>query len=498
MGMITAAFVMMGAFFAIGLYVAGALGVLSLLLMYFYSDAPLWNIMGNKAWETNTNFILVAVPLFILMGELMLRSGMGERMYNALSRWLGILPGGLMHTNIASCAIFAACAGSSAATAATISRVSLPAFRQRGYDERLVVGSLAAGGTLGILIPPSIGFILYGVLMNESVGRLYLAGFIPGFMLASMMMLMIAGAALVFPSIAPKEALASWRDRITGLLALIPIAAIIFMVLGSIYLGLATPTEAAAFGVSGALLLALISNSGPSIMSWFLEKANRNGGLPFLPQGTRARMLESGERYPAIPGQMRESMSLNWEMIKDATLATARTSAMIFLIVTAAFTLSFAFTRLGISHDIAEWVTGLGLSQVQLVLALVVFYLLLGTFMESTAMLLTTVPILAPVLASAEVDLVWFGVIMVILAEAALISPPEGINLYILHGVRRDVQTEMAEADGAQERVGTIMDVWIGVLPFMAVMALMIGLLIAFPEIATWLPDTVMGARGRG
>ena len=219
MGMITAAFVMMGAFFAIGLYVAGALGVLSLLLIYFYSDAPLWNIMGNKAWETNTNFILVAVPLFILMGELMLRSGMGERMYNALSRWLGFLPGGLMHTNIASCAIFAACAGSSAATAATISRVSLPAFRQRGYDERLVVGSLAAGGTLGILIPPSIGFILYGVLMNESVGRLYLAGFIPGFMLASMMMLMIAGAALVFPSIAPREALASWRDRITGLLA---------------------------------------------------------------------------------------------------------------------------------------------------------------------------------------------------------------------------------------------------------------------------------------
>ena len=209
-------------------------------------------------------------------------------------------------------------------------------------------------------------------------------------------------------------------------------------------------------------------------------------------------MLELGERYPAIPGQMRESMSLNWEMIKDATLATARTSAMIFLIVTAAFTLSFAFTRLGISHDIAQWVTGLGLSQVQLVLALVVFYLLLGTFRESTAMLLTTVPILAPVLASAEVDLVWFGVIMVILAEAALISPPEGINLYILHGVRQDVQTEMAEADGVQERAGTIMDVWIGVLPFMAVMALMIGLLIAFPEIATWLPDTVMGARGGG
>ena len=157
---ITSAFVMMGGFFMIGLYVAGALGVLSLVLMYFFSDAPLWNIMGNKAWETNTNFILIAVPLFLLMGELMLRSGMGERMYSAVSRWISFLPGGLIHTNIASCAIFAACSGSSVATSATISRVSLPTFRSRGYSERLVIGSLAAGGTLAKLIPPSIVLII--------------------------------------------------------------------------------------------------------------------------------------------------------------------------------------------------------------------------------------------------------------------------------------------------------------------------------------------------
>ena len=497
---ITAAFIMMGAFFLIGLYVAGALGVLSLVLLWVFRDPfswypTLWNIMGNKAWETNINFILVAVPLFLLMGELMLRSGMGERMYASLSRWLVFLPGGLIHTNIASCAIFAACSGSSVATSATISRVSLPSFRQRGYSERLVIGSLAAGGTLGILIPPSIGLIVYGVLVEESIGRLYLAGFFPGFMLAAMMMLMIMAAALIFPRIAPKEQLGSWRDRMVGLMAMIPIAAIIFVVLGTIYMGIATPTEAAAFGVSGALFLALINNSGPSLFAWVLSKLNRNGSGSSESPGQRSLLAELGERYPLVPGQFRQSMNLNWDMVKDATLAATRTSAMIFLIVIAAFTLSFAFARLGISHDISQWITGLNLSPTQLVIVLVIFYLLLGTFMESFAMLVTTVPILAPALIASGVDLVWFGIIMVILVEAALISPPEGINLYVLHGVRRDVQAEMDEASGAQERVGTITDVYIGVLPFMAVMAAVIVLLIAFPDIALWLPNTVKGAR---
>ena len=485
---ITSAFVMMGGFFMIGLYVSGALGVLSLVLMYFFSDAPLWNIMGNKAWETNTNFILIAVPLFLLMGELMLRSGMGERMYTAVSRWISFLPGGLIHTNIASCAIFAACSGSSVATSATISRVSLPTFRSRGYSERLVIGSLAAGGTLGILIPPSIGLIVYGVLVEESIGRLYLAGFIPGIMLALMMIAMIAGASILFPSIAPKEVGSSWRLKFIGLFSMVPVIIIILVVLGSIYAGWATPTEAAAFGVTGALVLALINNSGPAIAGWFLSKLNSSGSTT----GTIARWQE---RYPVIDGQMRESMSINFDMIKDSVLSTVRTSSMIMLIVVAAFTLSFAFARLGISHDISQWIIGMDLSSTQLVIVLVVFYLLLGTFMESFAMLVTTVPILAPALVATGVDLVWFGIIMVILVEAALISPPEGINLYVLHGVRRDVQSEMAEAAGAAEEMGTITDVYIGVLPFMAVMAAVIVLLIIFPDIALWLPDQVKGSR---
>ena len=485
---ITSAFLMMGGFFLIGVYVAGALGVLSLILMYVFSDAPLWNIMGNKAWETNTNFILIAVPLFLLMGELMLRSGMGERMYGAVSRWISFLPGGLIHTNIASCAIFAACSGSSVATSATISRVSLPTFRSRGYSERLVIGSLAAGGTLGILIPPSIGLIVYGVLVEESIGRLYLAGFIPGFMLAAMMMIMIIGAAILFPSIAPKEPGASWRLKLIGLLSMIPVLIIIMVVLGSIYAGWATPTEAAAFGVTGALVLALLNNSGPPIMAGLLKKLNSSGSQT----GTIANLQE---RYPDVEGALSQSMTINVDMIKDSILSTVRTSSMIMLIVVAAFTLSFAFARLGISHDISQWIIGMDLSSTQLVIVLVVFYLLLGTFMESFAMLVTTVPILAPALVATGVDLVWFGIIMVILVEAALISPPEGINLYVLHGVRRDVQAEMDEAAGAAEEMGTITDVYIGVLPFMGVMAAVIVLLIIFPQIALWLPDLVKGAR---
>ena len=422
---IIAAFSMMGVFFIIGLYVAGALGVLSLVMMQMFSDAPLWNILGNKAWESNTNFILVAVPLFLLMGELMLRSGMGERMYGALSRWLVFLPGGLLHTNIASCAVFAACSGSSVATSATISRVSLPSFRQRGYSERLVIGSLAAGGTLGILIPPSIGLIIYGVLVEESIGRLYMGGFLPGFLLAFTMILMMIVTSVIFPRTAPMdeevrrlyrawfhgiairrytdeqmavmrqeqateagltdpadraayrrgrstlsypEAVAEWlrmvKDATVGLVAIIPVLIIILVVLGSIYTGWATPTEAAALGVFGALVVAIANE--------LYKKA----------QGTYADWSQSmrGIRI----------------MLLDAIISTVRTSSMIMLIVMAAFTLSFAFARLGISQDISEWITGLNLNALQFVIILVFFYLLLGTFMESFAMLVTTIPILTP------------------------------------------------------------------------------------------------------
>ncbi|MCH8296974.1 MAG: TRAP transporter large permease subunit [Chloroflexi bacterium] len=491
---IAAAFTMMGAFFMGGLYVAGALGTLALILMKVFniSNPNLWNIMGNRAWEGTTSFILIAIPLFILMGELVLRSGIAERMYNVLSRWLVFIPGGLIHSNIASCAVFAACAGSSIATAATISRVALPAFRQRGYNERLVIGSLAAGGTLGILIPPSIGLVLYGLIVGESIGRLFLAGFIPGAILAVTFMIMIGIAAKIWPQIAPKEPSVSWRLRFMGLFSLMPIALLIFAVLGSIYFGIATPTEAAASGVTGAFVLMLVGNSGMLIVSL---AAGFVGRIPVLPRQARTWIAEIQEAHPVLPGQVRRNFDNLMGMLREATISTARTSTMILLILMAAFTLQFAFAAVRISVDMAEWVAAFELSQLQLILVLVVFYLVLGTFMESYSMMLTTLPILIPVLNDAGVDKVWFGIIMVILLEAAQISPPQGMTLYVLHGARRDSDAEFALAEGTAIKTGTISDVFIGVLPFMLCMFVVIGLVIAFPELATWLPDQAKGAR---
>jgi len=491
---IGAAFGMMSAFFMGGLYVAGALGAIALILMKFFniSNPNLWNIMGNRAWEGSTSFILIAIPLFILMGELVLRSGVADRMYNVLSRWLVFIPGGLIHSNIASCAVFAACAGSSVATAATISRVALPSFRQRGYNERLVIGSLAAGGTLGILIPPSIGLVLYGLIVGESIGRLFLAGFVPGVILAVTFMIMIMIAAKIWPGIAPKEDMVSWRLRFLGLFSLLPIGFLIFAVLGSIYFGFATPTEAAAAGVTGAFFLALVGNSGMLVISLAAGVLRR---LPRLPAVARARLDDVQIARPIMPGDIQRNIDYMVRLLKESFLSMARTSAMILLILMAAFTLQFAFASVRISVDMAEWVAAFELSQLQLVLVLVVFYLVLGTFMESYSMMLTTLPILIPVLSDANVDKVWFGIIMVILLEAAQISPPQGMALYVLHGARRDSDKEMAEYEGVLAQTGTINDVFVGVLPFMVCMFVVIGLVIAFPELATWLPDQAKGGR---
>ncbi len=492
------AFGLLGAFFLAGMYVAAALGCLSLIIMFFFSDSPLWNIMSSQAWGVNTNFILVAVPLFVLMGELMNRSGIGERMYTVISRWVWFLPGGLIHTNVVSCAIFSACSGSSVATSATISRASLPSFRQRNYSERIVVGSLAAGGTLGILIPPSISLIIYGVMVDESIGRLYMAGFVPGVMLALSFMIMIGILAMVWRRMAPREQGESfttwegWRTRLLGSFNLLPVIALIIIVLGVIYTGIATPTEAAAFGVSGAFTLALLLNSD-EILTPLLGSLLRGTGLINLFTSSTQETLRSTRmpsREAVIPVVRR-----NFLIIQDSFISTARTTGMIFLILLAALTLSFAFARLGISQQAAEIITGLDLNDWQLVLALVLFYLILGTFMESFAMMVTTVPILLPALQQAGVDLVWFGVIVVLLVEAALISPPEGINLYVLHGVRQDVDREQSEKANEVMRQSTIKDVWIGVLPFMACMAIIIGLVLAVPQIALWLPDLVYGTR---
>ena len=499
--LIAIAFILMGVMFFAGLYVAGALGSLALILLKVFSDNPVWNIMGNRAWETNTNINLVAIPLFILMGEIVLRGGFANLMYRALSRWVDFIPGGLMHTNIASCAVFAACAGSSIATAATVSRVALPSFRAQGYQERLVVGSLAAGGTLGILIPPSILLVLYGLTVGESIGRLFLAGFIPGILLAGVFMLMIGIASVIWPAVAPRQTGArfwsweGWVERLLFTVLMVPVLALIFIVLGSIYFGWATPSEAAGFGVTGALALAIIYNFvrlfAGNISEWILGTAVAAQLSPEV-RGT----LESWQEEYRFSGQhFRNYCRFIVAMTMEACVSAARSSAMILFILMAAFTLQFAFAYLRISVTMAEWVASFNLSTVQLVLFLVVFYLLLGTFMEAYSMMLTTLPIISPVLRAAEVDLLWFGIIMIILLEAAQISPPQGLSLYVLQGARHDVaQREVAET-GQRAETGTINDVYIGVLPFMACMAIVIGLIIVFPDLALWLPDQIKGPR---
>ena len=548
------AFILMTVFFLAGLYVAGALGSLALLLMEIFSENPLSNIMANRAWDTYTRFLLVAIPLFILMGELVLRSGIADRMYRALDRWVAPIPGGLLHTNIVSCAIFAACSGSSISTAATISRVALPTFHTRGYNDRLVVGSLAAGGTLGILIPPSVLLVIYGLSTGTSIGRLFLAGFIPGALMALTFMLLIGICVVIWPGIAPKvpgETFLSWRgwvNRITGTIAIAPVVILILAVLGSIYGGIATPGEAAAIGVYGAFILAFLYNSkqlwvpvvGAALRSTgligayaplrfllltfiglvVLHLAVQTFYLVFFPDiylfvdsediAEAIFMLEvlflppmgwvsiltevsreelEDARLPSMD-YVRETMRSNMAMLQEVFLSTMRTTCMIMLILMAAFTLQFAFAYLRISHALADLVVSLELEQWQLVGILVVFYLLLGTFMESYSMLATTLPILLETLFQSGIDLLWFGIIMIILLEAAQISPPQGLALYVLHGARH----ETAEARGVTE-TETINDVYIGVMPFMGCMAVVIGILMLFPEIVTWLPDQAKGTR---
>ena len=420
--------------FGMGIYVSVSMGLGGLALVTLFGDRPVWDIFGYVPWNTTTSFTLVALPLFVLMGEVLLRSGVTEGMYSTLAKWLNPLPGGLLHSNIAACAMFACISGSSAATAATIGGVSLPFLKRYGYSDRVAAGSLVAGGTLGILIPPSIVFIIYGVLVEESIGKLYLAGFVPGFLMAFAFMALIALQAIRNPSIAPKVPASTWRERLVGLGSLLPIMFLMALVLGTIYTGVATATEAAAFGVCGAFLIAIV---------------NRR---------------------------------ISGTMLRETFLASAGTTAMILFILIGAFVLQFILAFLGLPALISNWVISMQLTQMQVVLMICVIYIVLGTFMEELSMVVTTIPIFLPMLKALGVDLVWFGVIVVMLVQIAIVSPPVGMNLFILHALRRQLAGPGKEPP--------ISDVFIGVMPFFFVMILTLALVIMFPQIALWLPGS--------
>ncbi len=423
--MIAVTLILLLVLIGISIPVGAALGLLGLILDPLYSMLPLSNAMGELAWSTNNEFLLVAIPLFIMLGEVLLRAGFAEKMYSAMSLWLSWLPGGLMHANIGASTLFSATSGSSVATAATVGTVAIPQIRKYGYNESLFLGSLAAGGTLGILIPPSINLVIYGVLTNSSVPQLYLAGIIPGFAMALLFMLTIVVACVIKPGWGGKTIQASWRERFASLVHLAPPLGIFFLVVGSIYAGLATPTEAAALGVFGAFVLA----------AWFKR--------------------------------------LNWKMLGEVIEGTMRSTAMIMLIVIASSFLNFVMSATGLTDAITSSIEGLGLSPAWMLLILVVFYLVLGCFMETLSMMITTIPIVAPIMLALGYDPIWLGIVIIILVEAALITPPVGLNLFVVQSLRKS---------------GSMNAVIVGALPFVLAMFVMLALLAFFPDIALFLP----------
>jgi C4-dicarboxylate transporter, DctM subunit len=415
---------------ALSVPVAAVLGSIGLILDWQYSPFPLYRAFGEITWSVSTDFVLAAIPMFILLGEILVRSGISARMYTALELWLGKIPGGLMHSNIAASALFAATSGSSVATAATIGTVAIPEGEKNGYNDRLFLGSLAAGGTLGILIPPSINLIIYGVLTETSVPQLYLAGIIPGFLLAALFMLSIAIFCSVRPHWGGQINTGTRAERIKALRHLIPPIMLFGVVVGSIYAGWATPTEAAALGVVFSLGL-----------SAYYKR-------------------------------------LKWQMIREALTGTMRTTAMVMLIILMAYFLNFVLASIGLTKQLTDTITSLGLSPQMTMLLIISFYLIVGCFMETLSMMITTVPLVAPIVVSLGYDPVWFGILLMVLLETALITPPIGVNLYVVQGVRGK---------------GSVNDVIIGALPFVMAMFFMIAVLVAWPSLATWLPHMFYG-----
>jgi C4-dicarboxylate transporter DctM subunit len=428
--MLVNALVMLIVMLAISVPIAATMGVLGLALNQFYSSAPLYLAMGEILWNSSSEYILIAIPLFVMLGEILLRSGIAERVYAGIAQWLSWLPGGLMHANIGTCAMFAATSGSSVATAATVGVVALPQIARRKYDERLFLGTIAAGGTLGILIPPSINFILYGLLTNSSVPRLYLAGMLPGILLAGLFMVYVLVACLLRPEKGGTPIETTWRSRLYSLKDLVAPLFIFFVVVGSIYAGWATPTEAASLGVLAALVLAAMERR------------------------------------------------VNWTMMRAVLEGTMRTTAMIMLIIMAAQFLNFVLASIGFTDGIGKLIEGLGLGKYGTLVLIVVFYLILGCFMETISMMILTTPFIYPIIINLGWDPIWWGVVLTILIEAALVTPPVGLNLYVVQGMR--------------ER-GPIADVIWGSLPFVGAMMLLIAVLMVFPGLAMWLPKFVMG-----
>jgi len=411
-----------------GVWIGAALLGVGLFAMETFTSRPVGPAMATTIWSNISLWGLAALPLFVWMGEILLRTRLSESLFNGLSPMVRRLPGGLLHVNIAGCTAFAAVSGSSAATLLTVGKLTVPELRKRGYPDSLSCGTLAGAGTLGLLIPPSITMIIYGIMVQESIGRLFLAGILPGLMLAALFFLYIFAWGLLSPNgRLMRESAASWREWLSGLIKLVPVLSLIVLVIGSIYTGIASPNEAAVIGVLGALGLSAVQGS------------------------------------------------LTLQSIVDSLMGTVRTTSMIVLLLAGSAVLTLAMGFTGLPRALADWIGAMELSPIALIVVLTVFYMILGCFLDGISMIMLTIATVEPVVRTAGIDMIWFGVFVVLVGEMALITPPVGFNLFLVQNLTgRDIGFVSRSA-----------------VPMFVLMLVGVVLLTAFPEIALWLPGTM-------
>ena len=409
-----------------GIWVALSMIAVSAIGMLIFTTRPVGDAMATTIWGTSSSWTLTALPLFVWMGEILFRTKLSENLFKGLSPWLSKLPGGLVHVNVVGCALFAAISGSSAATVATVGKMSIPELRKRKYPEKLLLGSLAGSGTLGLLIPPSIILIIYGVTIEDSIAKLFMAGILPGIMLALMFMLYVIFWSILNKKLMPKSVKNfSFVEKIQGSKQLLPVIFLITAVIGSIYTGIATATEAASLGVVGALLL-----------SFF--------------QGT-----------------------LSKKTFNLSLLGATKTSCMIAFIIAGSTFLSLAMGFTGLPRNLAIWIDGMNLSSYTLLFVLTIFYIILGMFLDGISAVVLTMAIIEPMIRQAGFDMIWFGIYLVIVVEMAQITPPVGFNLFVLQSMANKDMAFIARS----------------AFPLFLLMILAVIIVIIFPEIAMWLPN---------
>jgi C4-dicarboxylate transporter DctM subunit len=419
-------FILLFLLLASRIWIAIGIGLVGLFLFAFFIPGNTMKVQGMLQFNILNSFTLCTVPLFIFMGEIMMRTGIADKLYQGVTPLVSFFPGGLLHTNIASSAIFSAVSGSSLATAATIGTTAIPELLdKRNYNVHMALGSLAAGGTLGILIPPSISLIIYGAWTNQSIGQLFIAGVFPGIILAILFMSYIALRSLLQPNLNPPCEKISFTKMIRGMPDILPSTIVILIVLGSIYMGIATPTESAALGVTITLIIAFFSKR------------------------------------------------LSWGSIKEAAFGACMTTAMITLIIVCAQIMSMGLSMLRVPSILADMVASLQVNRWWIMLAIACFYIGLGCVLEALSMLLLTLPVIYPIILSLNFDPIWFGIVITVFIEMAQITPPIGINLFIIQGVSGGRKIE---------------DVAIGILPFFICQLFILCILFIFPKVALWLP----------